>query len=330
MNTLVLGIDVSKDKLDVVLLQAKDPTHMIFENDGIGHRKLLRWLAKRAKDQQVHACMEATGMYAFPAAEALHQAGYTVSVVNPARIHAYAKSLLNRNKTDKKDAYIIADFCRTQQPPAWQPPGPEYAELRALVRLLADLKHSRQADHNRLNSGIRSAAVAAILQDHIAYLDHKTKELEQQIKAHIDRFPDLKRQKQLLVSIPGIGELTACKLLAEIPDIRNFENAKQLAAFAGLNPKHRQSGKMKGRSPISRMGSADLRTTLYMPAIVAKKHNPSVRAFCHRLEKNGKLPMEIVVAAMRKLLHIAFGVLKNGQPFDPNYEIQFNFAAVSP
>ena len=258
-------------------------------------------------------------MYAFPAAEALLEAGCLVSVVNPARVAAYAKSKLSRNKTDKLDAGLIADFCLTQNPPLWVPPGPEYAELRALVRLLNGLKDIQQAEKNRLGSGLRSAAVAKILQDHIAYLDHQIKSLLKQIKAHVKNHPNLKRQKERLVTIPGIGELTAFKLLAEMPEYTLFEDARQLAAFAGLNPKHRQSGKLKGRTPISKTGNANLRSALYMPAIVAKKHNPIVRDFCGRLEGD-KLPMEVIVAAMRKLLHIAYGVLKNNQPFDPEYE----------
>ena len=330
MSKLILGIDVSKDTLDVNLLAGDSNTHAVFSNDAAGHKCLQGWLKKRDKSKHAHICMEATGMYAFPVAEALHQAGHMVSVVNPLRISAYAKSQLSRNKTDKLDSAVIADFCKTQVPPAWTPPGPEFVELQALVRLLDDLKDIRQAEQNRLASGVRSATVARTLEEHIAYLDEAINQLEKQIKVHIDHHLDLKRQKELLVSIPGIGELTASKLLAEIPNLDLFDHAKELGAYAGLNPKQRISGKMRGRSPISKTGNAHLRRALYMPAIVARRYNPIIHSFCRRLESNGKLPMEIIVAAMRKLLHIAFGVLKNDRPFDPNYEKDHQIVAITP
>ena len=140
MSNPILGIDVSKETLDVNLLAGDSSTYAVFSNDIVGHKRLQGWLKKRDKGKQSHTCMEATGMYAIPIAEALHRAGYKVSVVNPLRISAYAKSQLARNKTDKLDSALIADFCRTQIPPIWTPPEPEFVELQALVRLLDDLK----------------------------------------------------------------------------------------------------------------------------------------------------------------------------------------------
>lgn len=320
MNQPVLGIDVSKDSLDVQLIIADKGRSAIFGNNPKGHERLAHWLEKCCGEEQVHVCMEATGMYAFPVAEALYAAEHRVSVINPARISAYAKSLLARNKTDRLDAAIIADFCRTQSPPEWHPPREELRELQALVRLLEDLAITRQAEVNRLKNGVRSAAVVGILEDHIQYLDDQIRCIEQIIKAHIAQDVDLLHKKQLLLSIPGIGEKTAHTLLGEILYLDSFEDAKQVAAYAGLNPRQRLSGKMKGRSPISKTGNAHLRKALYFPAIVAKGCNPVIRLFCDRLEENGLLPLEVIVAGMRKLLHIAFGVLKNDCPFDPNYE----------
>jgi transposase len=320
MNQPILGIDVSKDSLDVRLIHTDRGRSAVFGNNPKGYKRLIHWLKKRCGQEQVHVCMEATGMYAFPVAEALYAAGEQVSVVNPARISAYAKSLLSRNKTDRLDAAIIADFCRTQSPPAWHPPREELRELQSLVRLLEDLTATRQAEINRLKSGVRSAVIARILEDHIYYLNDQIKYVEQLIKAHIAQDGDLRRKKQLLLSIPGIGEKTAHIILGEILYLDSFENAKQLAAFAGLNPRQRLSGKMKGRSPISKTGNANLRKALYFPAIVARGYNPVIRKFCARLEENGLVPMEVIIAGMRKLLHISFGVLKNDCPFDQNYE----------
>ena len=144
MNSPILGIDVSKDSLDVQLIIADTSQQTTFENTPKGHKQLLRWLQKHCGQRQVHVCLEATGQYAFPVAEVLHAAEQLVSLVNPARISAYAKSKLARNKTDRLDAGIIADFCRTQSPPAWYPPREELRELQTLVRLLEDLKATRQ------------------------------------------------------------------------------------------------------------------------------------------------------------------------------------------
>ena len=320
MNSPILGIDVSKDGLDIQLIIANKSEQAVFGNTPKGHKRLVRWLQKRCGQEQVHVCLEATGMYAFPVAEVLHAADHLVSLVNPARISAYARSKLARNKTDRLDAAIIADFCRTQSPPAWHPPREELRELQALVRLLEDLNATRQAEINRLKSGIRSENVAHILEDHIAYLDDQIKHVEQLIKTHIAQDDDLRRKKELLQSIPGIGEKTAHTLLGELLYLDSFQNAKQVAAYAGLNPRQRLSGKLKGRSLISKTGNPQLRKALYFPAIVAKRCNPTVHQFCVLLEEIGLVPMQLIIAGMRKLHHIAFGVLKNDCLFDPNYE----------
>jgi transposase len=318
MTQHFLGIDVSKDKLDSALFISGTLLESAFSNDQPGHRRLIRWLAKHAA-QPVYACLEATGQYAFPVAEALHAHGHHVSVVNPARTAAFAKSELQRNKTDRVDARMLAEFCRSRKPTFWTPPGPAFSQLQALVRHLEDLQVMRQAELSRLASGVQVQSVIANLRQHIAFLDGQIEAVRVEISQHIDKHPKLKRQKELLASIKGIGELTAAYLLGEIPDFHLFENAKQLVAFAGLNPSQRQSGKWRGRSSLSKIGNAHLRRALFMPALVAKRHNPIIRAFCIQLEHNGKSRAQTNGAAMRKLLHIAFGVIKNDQPFDPNH-----------
>lgn len=320
MSLPILGIDVSKDSLDVHLILKEKSEKATFPNNFSGHKSLINWLEKHCNSYQAHACLEATGMYAFPVAEVLYTAKHRVSVVNPARISAYAKSLLARNKTDRLDAEMIADFCRTQSPPEWYPPRKELRELQALVRLLEDLSTTRQAEVNRLKSGVYSVNVIHVLENHIHFLDDQIQCVEQMIKSHIAQDADLHRKKNLLLSIPGIGEKTAHVILGEILYLDSFDKAKQVVAFAGLNPKQRLSGKLKGHSTISKTGNAHLRKALYFPAIVARGCNPVIRQFCARLENNGLTTMEVIVAGMRKLLHIAFGVLKNDCPFDPNFE----------
>jgi transposase len=318
MNAWV-GIDVSKATLDVVLLRPQDQQHTQVSNDKTGFRTLENFLKKRCP-AKAHVCLEATGLYGDAVAEFLHGRGYGVSVVNPARIKAYGDSQLKRNKTDGSDAALIADFCRTQQPDLWQPPAPEVKELRAMLRHLDDLQAMRQQESNRLQSGEQSAPVVAQLQQHLTFLDRQITEIRQQIDDHFDQHPPLKQQRDLLTTIPGIGDITAGRLLAELRDLRAFDSAAQVAAFVGLTPRQHQSGSsIHRRSRISKQGNAALRAALYMPAVVAQRWNPLVRALAQRLEARGHCKMSIIVAAMHKLLHLAYGVLKSGQPFDPLY-----------
>ncbi len=155
---------------------------------------------------------------------------------------------------------------------------------------------------------------------HLAFLSGQITELQQTIDQLVASHPELKSQRDLLESIPGIGKLTAYALMAEIGNWRNFPSARQLAAFAGLTPRQRTSGSsVRGRTKLAKTGNAHLRRALYLPAIVAWKHNPLIRVFCERLLARGLCKMAVIAAAMRKLLHIAFGVLKSGRPFDPEY-----------
>lgn len=320
MISTYLGIDVSKDWLDVVLVREGLPVEKgQFDNSSQGFRQLQHFLKKR-KVKELHACLEATGYYGAEAALFLHQAGYKVSVVNPARIKAYAESQLSRTKTDVGDAALIADFCRTQQPNPWTPPPLEQQELQALVRHLESLKDMRQQEVNRRQAGIPSETILKTLDAHIAFLDQQITDLLRLIHDHIERHPHLRQQRDLLTSIPGIGDLTAFKLLAEIVDVQSFDSARQLAAFAGLTPRERRSGSsVRGRTRLSKRGTPRLRSALYFPAIVAQQHNPILHVFAQRLLDAGKSKLQVIAAVMRKLLHLVFGILKSGQPFDPHF-----------
>lgn len=321
----ILGIDVSKENLDVVLIHGGRQRHKIFSNTAAGHKHLHNWLAAQGVEQG-HACLEATGQYGEAVAEFLYQRNYPVSVVNPARIKHYGESKLHRNKTDKADAALIAEFCQKENPPLWRPLPAEVKHLRALVRRLDDLQSSYQQERNRTLSGERDAWVLEDLRSHLSYLKERIQAARLAIQHHIDQQPLLKSQQELLTSIPGIGKLTAARLLAEIGDISAFEDAPQLAAYAGLNPKGSRSGSsVHKKTRISKEGRAFLRYILYMPAIVARKHNPVIIEFCKRLTERKLAEMAIVIAAMRKLLHIIFGVLKNQTHFDPDYGKQFVF-----
>jgi transposase len=329
---MVLGIDVSKATLDAVLLldeAARKPRHRVFANTSEGHHQLLSWLQEGQDNQDngadvVRSCLEATGTYAEAVALALHEAGHRVSLVNPAQVRAFGQSQLKRTKTDKADALMIARFCAMHEPPAWSPCAPELRELQALVRRVEALEEMKRMEENRLEvsitGGVACEAVRASLQDHIRYLEAQIEAARRQIHEHIQGHPDLKAQSHLLQSIPGIGSVTAAVVLAEVGDFSRFESARQVAAFAGLAPRLRESGSsVRGKPRLSKVGSPRLRKALYFPAITALRFNPLIQALGARLSAQGKCKMLIIGAAMRKLLLLAYGVLKSARPFDPHF-----------
>jgi transposase len=318
MTFSIIGIDISKLKFDLCLLRHNDKLkHKVFPNTASGFLQLSAWLAKQ-KVTQVQACMEATGTYGEALASYLFDAGHMVSIINPAVIKAYAQSHLSRTKTDKGDATLIARFCLERKPPAWTPLAREVRELQALVRRLESLLEMHQMEVNRLEAGVTAELVRESLTEHIAFLDEEIKRTTAVIHQHIDQHPTLREQRELLVSIPGIGDTTAAKLLAEMLDVKLYKSARQLAAFAGLAPRLHESGSsIKRKARMSKTGAPRLRKALYFPAIAAIKYNPYIKAVSVRLKERGLCPMQIIGAAMRKLVHLAYGVLKSGKPFDP-------------
>jgi transposase len=315
-----VGIDVSKERLDVMLLREDKQESQHFTNTAAGIGKLQQWLARRLPAEQVQVCLEATGRYGEAVAEALYSAGYRVSVVNPARIKGYAQSQMRRNKTDQLDAALIADFCRSQAPEAWTPLPPEVRELQALVRHLEDLTSAATSIRNRLAVPGQTAPVTDHLQAQLSLFDQQIAATKRAISDHLDHHPTLKQQADLLRTIPGLGDLTIAKLMAECRDLRSFTDPRQLVAFAGLNPAHHTSGSsIHRRTAISKTGSVSLRTALYMPALSAARYNPLLATFAQRLRARGLPPKVVIVAVMRKLLHLVVGILKSQRPFDPNW-----------
>jgi transposase len=315
-----LGIDIAKLKFNACLInQGGKLKHKVFPNDATGCEQLKQWLSKQGVEQ-VHACLEATGTYGDSLSLCLHTAGHRVSVVNPAAVKAFAQSRLSRTKTDRVDAALIARFCLAQEPPAWTPPPPEVRELQALVRRLESLVEMRVAEENRLSSGVTVEMVRQSVEEHLSYLQEQIKRTEGLIRQHIKGHPTLRQQSELLDSIPGIAETTAALLLAEITDITQYRSARQVAASAGLVPRERQSGSsVRGRTRLSKIGNARLRRALYFPAITALRCSPFFQAWAEGLLKRGKCKMSVICAVMRKLIHLAYGVLKSGQPFDPEW-----------
>lgn len=327
MLSLAVGLDVSKAKLDVALYREGQYQLATFSNDAKGHRRLLNWLTKR-RAKGCAVCLEATGRYGEAVAQFLHDGGYAVSVVNPARIKAYGQSQLKRNKTDLEDAKVIAHFCATQEPSLWTPPPPEVQELQALTRRLESLKEDRIRERNRQQAVIPSVTVRQTIAAHIAFLDEQITTVEQSIDELLDQHPELRQQRELLTSIPGISATTAAHFIAIVPDISRFESAAQLAAYAGLTPRQHHSGSsVHRRSRLVKTGNSRLRTAFYMPALSAMQHNPIAKVLVERLQARGKSRMAIVGAVMRKLVHLAYGVLKNKTPFDPHYVVNMRATA---
>lgn len=320
MTKSALGIDIAKLKFNVCLINPSGKLkHKVFANTQAGFLQLCEWLAYQDV-QEIHACLEATGTYGEALALFLHQAGHIVSVVNPAAIKAFAASRLSRTKTDRVDAELIARFCLAQQPPAWTPLPPEVRELQALVRRLESLIEMRVAEQNRLEAGITVEAVKVSVEELITHLSEQIKHTEKLIRKHIKDHPRLKEQSALLDSIPGIAQTTAATILAEITDFTHYSSARQVAAYAGLVPRERTSGSsVRGRTRLSKIGNARLRRALYFPAITALRCSPFFQAWAKGLQERGKCKMSIIGAVMRKLIHLAYGVLKTGKPFDPEW-----------
>lgn len=312
----VLGIDIAKAKFEVTLLTPDGKRrHKSCPNTPAGFQQLADWVQRQAVTQ-VHACLEATGTYGDALATWLHDAGHVVSVVNPVIIHAYARTQLTRSKTDRIDADLIAHYTATQRPPAWTPPAPEVRQLQALVRRLDALHGMRTQEVNRLAAGVPVDAVRASIEAILAQLDAQIAHVQQLIRDHLDHHPGLRAQRDLLTTIPGIGETTAAVLIAELFD-KPYTSARQAAAFAGLVPRLVESGTLRGRSRLSKIGPGRLRKALYFPALAALRVNPTIRAVRQRLHAAGKPKMVIVGAAMRKLIHLAYGVLKSRRAYEP-------------
>lgn len=315
MTNAYLGIDIAKSKFDAALLLEEKFKTKSFTNNAKGFTALMTWLDKY-DISGLHVCMEATGIYGEQLSYFLNDRSVKVSVINPTRIKGFGQSELSRNKTDEADAKMIARFCKAMQPDTWVPPAEHTLTLRELVKRLDALTNMRIQEENRLESA--SEKVQAMINDHADYLNKEIDEIKFQIQACIQGHEDLKKKSKLLESIPGVGEGTIAVVLAFIGEPENFENAKQVAAFIGLNPRQRVSGSsVRGKSRLSKVGSSFIRKLLYMPTLSAKRYNPVIHAFCERLEASGKCKMVSIGAAMRKLVHIIYGVLKNETEFNP-------------
>jgi transposase len=308
-----VGIDVSKDVLDVALLsESGEVSYLKVTNDETGHQKVLT----RLKGLSCQVIFEATGPYHLHLQTALQNALVAASVVNPRQVLNYAKSQNRRNKTDKVDALLLAQYGRERHPPV--SPG-KVPVQQSLARELAALNEDLGRLRNRLDAarrGLSHPDVVTSLEHRIDVLEKEKQRLEKQLQEETRQ--NQSEQLRLLQSIPGIGLHSACLFLAELGDPLRFRSARNLVAFAGLTPMRHESGKSRKYSAISRMGSAHLRRILYMPSVCASRWNPIIKGFYQQLVQRGKPKMVALVAAMAKLLRVMYGVLKSGKPFAPS------------
>lgn len=313
-----LGIDISKATLDACLHALDGARHSeVFSNDKAGHARLDSWL-KTHHASLTLAGLEATGPYSQALLWHLHQNGHRVCLLNPRRVKDFAKSQGRRVKTDAVDARIIADYLRHDehlQP--WQPPTQAVLDLQALVRRRQQVMDMLQAERNRLEDTRLPVAVKNSINGQIGLLKSEVGLLTKAIDKHVLGNAALQKSVRLLRSIPGIGQMVAVTILAEVPAILSFKRAREVAAFAGLTPALAQSGtSVRRRGGMTHEGSALLRKMLYMAALQAVKRPTNAFHDCYQaFVKRGKAKMCAIGAIMHKLIRIAFGVLKHDQTF---------------
>lgn len=315
----ILGVDISKRYFDICLIQNGKEKYRKFDNNIGGFDKLSEFL-KSEHVGDLHVCMEATGRLYESLALYLVEIGYCVSVINPKCIKGFAQSELLRSKTDKKDAGVIARFCKAHSPRDWHPHPPEIRELQETMRYIDSLKTHIHQEERRLESGITSETVRSAIEEHVRFLKAQLVELKLAMKKHVKRHARLQKHFELLTSIIGVGEVAALSYLAEIGYSDQVKQTRHIESFFGLAPKQHQSGSsVRTKDHISKIGNSRMRQILYMPSLAAKGTNPVLRAFAERLAAAGKPPKVVICAVMRKMLRIMYAVTSSETPFDPSY-----------
>jgi len=325
--THILGIDIAKDKFDVnlkILAQPESRPAAIFKNTPKGFAALLRWLGQQSAcpAEQLHACLESTSRYGDGLARFLYDQGFQVSMVNPRRPRCYANSQLTRTVNDTIDARLLADFCASERERLrlWEPLSPDHQQLRELTRTRQALVEARDGFANMLETATGQAR--PFLQKQRRSLDRQVEQLDKTLKRFVktEASAALRQQIELADTVSAVGLVTAATVLAELPPIQKLSQADQAVALFGLDPRNKTSGtSVNTPTHLSRMGSRRGRRALYMPALCALRFNPLVKELGLRLQRKGRSGKYIVVAAMRKLLRLIFGVVKQGQPFDPKW-----------
>ncbi|HID81198.1 MAG TPA: IS110 family transposase [Chromatiales bacterium] len=316
-----VGIDVSKDTLDVCYLKNLMLTtceRQVFDNNAMGHKQLKKWLRQVTGKifSDIAVTLEATGVYHLTVANLLRKQGLRVCVVNPLQAHHYAKGLGMRTKTDRLDSVMLARYGWERRPVQWQPAAVELIELKALNVRLDAVEKDRRREQNRLESATtanESKTVIRLIKQSIRALNKQVETLVKLIEQLIEAHDVLKKNRQLLLSIKGVGAVCSRYLVAEIYAGR-FRSAAQCAAYMGLVPIRRQSGHVE-KTGLSKAGNRRLKAKLYIAAISAKQHNPVLKRYYDQLIARGKCKKSALCAVMRRLVQISFGVIKHQKEF---------------
>lgn len=323
-TTLFVGADIAFKSLQVYWQHATtgEVGSRSIKQQSAQYQHLIERLTQLASPEQIHVVMEATGTYWLRFALALHQATIKVSVINPQRAYHFAKSRLQRAKTDAIDAHLLCDFARLDPPDLWTPPPAVYHQLQQRLNLRQHFVDNRTQFRNRRHAlqqdPFACDDILATLEAHIAYLSNEIKRLTSEIETLLTDDHEWHDAAEVLLTIPSISTLTAATILTTTHAFERCDTPEQAASFAGLVPHERSSGQWQGKRAIGG-GHARLRSTLYMAAGSAIQHNPILKPFFERLVKRGKIKQVARCAVARKLLHIAWACVKRNTPFDPNY-----------
>jgi transposase len=315
------GIEVSAKELVVALSRDGRAERLrSFPNTAEGHDAIVRFLANGSR--RVRVALESTGLYGLDLAYALHrQTHIEVMVANPRAVRHFASALMQRSKNDRLDAVVLREFAARMPFQAWIAPSPHCFALCAVSRRLETLTEQSTAEKNRLHAASLSVAIPSVvrrdLQRSVRSIQRAIARLTQEAQHIVQADPLLNSSYHLLLTAKGIGPTSALRLLAETALLSEDLDVRQWVAYAGLDPREYQSGSsVHKRVRISKTGNRHLRRALYMPALVAVRHEPHLRAFYQHLLGQGKCKMQALVAAMRKLLHAVYGMLKHRQPYD--------------
>lgn len=313
----VLGVDVSKHRLDIHLLREREARAQ-FPNTEIGCQQLLSWLVSQGAPKAL-IVMEATGWYHQLLCALAHQKEHQVAVINPRRILEFSRSKGRKNKTDKVDARLIAQYGATNQVDLWLPWDKDQEVLRDWVRRLDDLESMVRQEKNRLEAAkLKNATLQKGIKATIAALEKQQRAVQAAINALLKESPKLMHDVRRLQAIKGIGFKTAVLLAAEIP--RHFSCARALCAWLGLTPRQYESGTSVRRR--SRIGheAPDLRRKLYWTAITAKNRDPRFHQFAKRLAAKGKAPLSVAFAVLHKIMRSVYALLSDpSKTYDPHH-----------
>ena len=313
------GIDVGAEELVLVILKNGKPFDpQKFSNTPADRARLVKKLVKLPG---IVVCLEATGIYHFDLAIALHDAGVLLMVVNPKASHNFAKVLMKNSKTEAVDAHTLAEYAARMDFVAWTRPSDETLKLRSFARRINALTGQKAAAKNHLHALTSTQETPkAVLRDAklaITQLEKRIDRLTADALILIGKHSELTRILALLIGIKGIGETSAIALMGELLLLPPGLSHREWVKFAGLDPRSFDSGKsVHKKTRISKAGNAHIRSALYMPALSAKQHDPHVKAYFQHLVDNGKKPLQAVCAIMRKLLHAIHGMLKHNKPYD--------------